>query len=69
MYSNFSYYTKENHRRWDGTHNDYLFVNRNENITLTIQELNSSIPATADIPIPPPPSSPHAVVPPAVVPE
>ena len=69
IYSNFSYYTKENHRRWDGTHNDYLFVNRNENITLTIQELNSPIPATADIPIPPPPSSPHAVVPPAVAPE
>ena len=26
LHSNFSNYTKENHPPWDGTHNDYLFV-------------------------------------------
>ena len=47
MMSNFSNYNKNNHRRWDGTHNDYLFKNMDSSgITLTIQ----------DIPPPPPPS-------------
>ena len=29
---NFSDYNKNNHRRWDGTHNDYLFKNDFDNL-------------------------------------
>ena len=65
LHSNFSYYTKENHRRWDGTHNDYLFTNNheahnhvslNQNITLSIEELPPPPPPT---PPPPPPPTPY----------
>ncbi len=32
LISNFSDYNKNNHRRWDGTHNDYLFKNDFDNL-------------------------------------
>tara|TARA_B100000424_G_scaffold244013_1_gene213989 strand:- start:12249 stop:16142 length:3894 start_codon:yes stop_codon:yes gene_type:complete len=38
---NLSNYTKENHRRWDGTHNDYLF--RNKNIINESEKENENI--------------------------
>ena len=47
LVSNFSNYNKTNHRRWDGTHNDYLFksadpITTNEGITLTIEDIPST---------------------------
>ena len=47
LVSNFSNYNKTNHRRWDGTHNDYLFksadpIMTNEGITLTIEDIPST---------------------------
>ena len=45
MMCNFSNYNKNNHRRWDGTHNDYLFKNIDSSgITLTIQDIPPPLP-------------------------
>ena len=77
LVSNFSSYTKQNHRRWDGTHNDYLFkrvdsddinstaVPSENNIQLTVDELPSP-PSVSPTPVSPavpvPPLKPPTVV-------
>ena len=76
LHSNFSYYTKENHRRWDGTHNDYLFVrgdtpqpplvNVNSNINESpVQNITLTInELNHDLPTPPPIITPPSPPPP-----